>query len=301
MRPIILVCALTASGAGAASPSKAPPLPLFVPGPEAPLPKGSPVSVHFAPPLEAPIRYLREETDAGGTYRREIVLRFQRTDGGYRMEASSPGETADLPPPLQVALQPIGLLLDADGTLTGLADPDAYWTASDVLLARGTGSEWARLKAATQALRGLDPVTAAYAVAGAYAPATLMSRLEVRVGDVMRIPAHPAYNSAVPEERLTHSLEFDPASATRQRLRMEIRSEYDAEGSARIAERLGGEAAVARLKAEGGHVVETSVHELEPATGLALRHESRFILVGRGREEVLRAVRLTRSKEPVVK
>jgi hypothetical protein len=152
-----------------------------------------------------------------------------------------------------------------------------------------------------QGFRKLDPVTAAYAAAQAYAPVTLMSRLEVTLGSKVQIQAHPGYNSALPEERLTRSIVFNPAYASPNRLRMEVTAEYDASSSRRIAERLGGPAAVARLDAPGAKVVERTVHEVEPATGLTLYHEDRYQLVGGGAEFPLRTVRVTRLDRPEVK
>jgi hypothetical protein len=134
----------------------------------------------------------------------------------------------------------------------------------------------------------------AYVVAEAYAPITLMGRLQVNVGGVAEIPAHPGYNAAVPEQALTRSVTFTARSATPRRLRMEVRAEYDEAASLRIAERLGGADAAARVKTNRARIVETSVHEVEPATGLALFHEDVFTLVAGADSESLRTVRLTR-------
>lgn len=295
-----------AAAALAAAPSSAPPTmgPTIAPAPGFTAPAGSRVSVRFAPPLGTPIRYLREESEGGRVYRHEIVVSFEQAEGGYRMHAAPVGTTLGLPPRLQLALQPVTIRLAPDGTFIGVEDLEGYRRGSDVLLGqwradKALAGEAAKLRARNDALRGLSGGTAAYALAAAYAPVTLMSQLEVRVGDTLRFGEAPGYTPAVPEEQLTRSMVFTPASASATRLRMEVTATYDAAASRRIAERLGGEAAATRLKATDGRVVERVVHEEAIGSGLALLHESRSLLQHGGIEEPLTMVRLTRTNPKV--
>jgi hypothetical protein len=294
-----LVCVSLAASAADAAPPGGAPRPLIVPAPDALLPAGMRVSVRFNPPLGRPLRFLWEESAGGRLIRQEILVRFEKIDGGYRMEASAPRPSAGLPPRLLLAFQPIVLRLDADGIFTAIEDPAGYWRATDALLARfradpRLGGEAAELAAAGAAARSMPAGMDAYWAARTYAPVTLMSRLEVGVGEKMEIPPHAGHNTAVPEEMLTRSLVFTAASATPARLRMEVKADYDEAGSKRIVERLGGPSGPAAVKAGAGRVVETTLHEVESATGLAVFHEDRFSLVANGRGEPLRTVRLTR-------
>lgn len=292
------LCLAAATAVAAPPPPADLPLPLFVPSDD-PFPKGTPVSVRFAPPLDTPVRYQREEQVGGSVHRQELLVRFTRLGDGYRMTPLPPSSTAGLPPRLRLALLPFTLRLGRDGGLESVEDADAYWAASDALLGglRATpasAAEAATLIAERASVRSLDPVTMAYVVAEAYAPITLMGRLQVTVGGMVEIPAHPGYNAAVPEQALTRSVTFTARSATPRRLRMEVRAEYDEAASLRIAERLGGAGAAARVKAKGARIVETSVHEVQPATGLALFHEDVFTLVAGADSETLRTVRFSR-------
>jgi hypothetical protein len=295
-----LFLAAAAATFGASAAFSPPPTigPTIMPSPDFRAAKGSRISIGFAPPVGSSIRYMREETEGGAVYRQEIVVTFERVEGGYRMHAAPQGATGHLPPRLQLGLQPVTVRLTGDGTFLSVEDVDGYWRRSDMLLAkwradRRYAAEASRLTALSQSVRALAPGGIAYAVAGAYAPVTLMSRLEVRVGDQLEVSESAGYNDAVPEEQLTRSLAFHPAWASASRLRMEVTASFDPGSSLRIAQRLGGDAAGARLKATGGSIVERTVQEVALATGLALLHESRFVLRDGGTETTLSTVRLT--------
>ncbi|HEX8062699.1 MAG TPA: hypothetical protein VF535_05735 [Allosphingosinicella sp.] len=150
--------ALTIGTPAAGAPVAPPPVIYAPPAPPPGLPRGTPVSIPFSPPLGTTLDYSYSRIDERAGERKgaafDFGLLFERAGAGYRMTVTttvrglSHEQRAD--PAVRVLETPITYRLTADAQIVGMDGEDAYWR-NVIQVARAMGED----PKATPASRGL--------------------------------------------------------------------------------------------------------------------------------------------------
>ena len=296
-----LAVAVTAFGGGAPATAQLPPritLPP-VPAPPSPpepsLPKGTPVRVSFAPPLGVPIRYRltdrRTEDGSPKVKILELVVRFDRSDGQYRMEGRV--EFPGLPPHLaanptvRIALQPIIFRLDQDGGLTGIENEEAYWASLDGIIddvARASGSPpnlQDFIRKTFDTMRAMPTAERAALVGRNFAPITARASFDLAVGESFETPPQEAtVPFPIANPKIKQRFKIVLASATPSTARIETDSRLDAEDLARVMRQLMELGPKNNSPPGLPQIRQTFVHVVSRETGLTIRSTETIRAVG---------------------
>jgi hypothetical protein len=306
-----LACALGCAGAAVrGAPAPAPPaITLTAPPPILPpLPTGTAIRIAFAPPLERPIRFIRDEEKSIGpaTQRTSmlLVVRFSKAGDGYLMEGRT--EIPALPPELagspeiQLALRPITFRLDRTGSFVGIEKEDDYWRGIYALADRlGRGAQAKRGDAALyrsifRAMRALPTADRVALIGRNFLPITAFATIDMAVGETGLTQQQ---QSRLPVPGIRASLKrYDEARLTRATTEWAIIDLVPHLDEAAMASAFAALQKLGRKKPRAEpapRLMGTATALVSRRTGLALSYEETLDALPPGGVLSVRAIRLT--------